>query len=213
MEGDLRARFVTHSGREARSIGAMRAHAAICLVFLGGMSSVAIADKGDEPPIHFEVGLNTRHFTAIDAGGENTAFRGESSDPSIEASAAVSVDLRFMRWLPRNFYAGLEAEVGKLEAFDHSNLAAAYAVVGSRVQVGFATLSVEMAAGQRKVRYGDGFDEESKLIAEPRVRGEMWLGPRVTLGGAIGTTLGSRDVWMAGVYVGVHSLVWGKSQP
>jgi hypothetical protein len=190
----------------------MRAHAAICLVFLGGMSSVAIADKGDEPPIHFEVGLNTRHFTAVN-GGENTAFRGEVSDASTEANTAVTVDLRFTRWLPRNFYAGLEAEVGKLDAFDHSNLAAAYAVIGSRVQVGFATLSVEMAGGQRKVRYADGLDDERKLVAEPRVRGEMWLSPRVTLGGAIGTTLGSRDVWMAGIYVGVHSLVWGKSQP
>jgi hypothetical protein len=209
----LRARFVTHSHPDARSIVAMRAHAAICLVFLGGMSSVAIADKGDEPPLHFEVGFNTRHFTAIDGAGENTAFRGESTDPSVEANTAVSLDLRFMRWLPRNFYAGLEAEVGKLDAFDHSNLAAAYAVFGSRVHVGFATLAVELAGGQRKVRYGDGLDEERKFIAEPRVRGEMWLSPRVTLGGAIGTTLGGRDVWMAGLYIGVHSLVFGKSQP
>lgn len=191
----------------------MRAHAAICLVFLGGMSSVALADKGDEPPIHFEVGLNTRHFTAVDTAGENTAFRSEGSDPTTEANTAVSVGIRFTRWLPRNFYTGLEAEVGKLDAFDHSNLAAAYAVVGSRVHVGFATLSVEMAGGQRKVRYGDGYDEERRWVAEPRVRGEMWLSPRVTVGGAIGTTLGGRDVWMAGFYVGVHSLVWGKSQP
>jgi hypothetical protein len=41
----------------------------------------------------------------------------------------------------------------------------------------------------------------------------MWLGPRVTLGAAIGTTLSEREVWMAGVYLGVHTLVGGKRQP
>lgn len=186
---------------------------AICVVFLGGLtSSVAIADnKKDEPPIHFELGLNTRHFTAVEAS-ENTAFRGEA-DASTEANTAVSVGLRFTRWFPRNLYAGIEGEVGKLDAFDHSNLAAAYAVFGARNTIGFASVFVEMAAGQRSVRFGDGAEEERKLVAEPRVRGEMWLGPRVTLGAALGTTLGSRDVWMAGVYIGVHSLVWGKSQP
>ena len=191
----------------------MLLRSSICLVLLGGLSSVAVADKGDEPPIHFEVGLNTRHFTATDKASDNTAFRGETSDPSADANTAVSVGIRFTRWLPRNFYAGIEGEVGKLDAFDHSNLAAAYAVFGARGHLGWSTLFVEMAAGQRKVRYGDGMDEERKLVAEPRVRGEMWLSPRVTLGAAIGTTLGSRDVWMAGVYIGVHSLVWGKSQP
>jgi hypothetical protein len=185
----------------------------MCLVFLvliGG--GVAQADKGDEPPIHFEVGLNTRHFTAVE-GDENAAFRGEAVDPSAEAQTAVSIGLRFTRWLPRNLYAGLEGEIGKLDAYDHSNLAGAYALFGARGQVGFASLFVEMAAGQRRIRFGDGAEEDRKMIAEPRVRGEMWLSSRITLSTAMGTTLGSRDVWMAGVYVGVHSLVWGKSQP
>lgn len=190
----------------------MMGRTAICLVFLTAMSSVAVADKNDEPPIHFEVGLNTRHFTAVDDAGENVAFRGEST-AATEANTAVSVALRFTRWLPYNFYAGLEGEVGKLDAFDHSNLAGTYAIFGARGDLGFASLFAELAAGQRAVRYGDGFDEDRTYIAEPRVRGEMWLGPRVTLGAALGTTLGSRDVWMAGVYVGVHSLVWGKKQP
>jgi len=185
---------------------------AICVVFLGGLtSSVAVADNKDEPPIHFELGLNTRHFTAVE-GTEGTAFRGEN-DPSTEANTAVSLGLRFTRWFPRNLYAGIEGEIGKLDAFDHSNLAAAYGLFGARHSMSFASLYVEMAAGQRSVRFGNGFEEERKLVAEPRVRGEMWLGPRVTLGAALGMTLGTRDVWMAGVYLGVHSLVWGKSQP
>jgi hypothetical protein len=181
----------------------------VLLVLTGG--GVAQADKGDEPPIHFEVGLNTRHFTAVE-GADNIAFRGEV-DPSAEAQTAVSVGLRFTRWLPRNLYAGLEGEVGKLDASARSNLAGAYALFGARGQVGFASLFVEMAAGQRSVRFGDGSDTDSKLVAEPRVRAEMWLSSRVTVGAALGSTLGARDVWMAGVYLGVHSLVWGKSQP
>lgn len=184
----------------------------MCLVLLVLTGGVAQADKGDEPPIHFEVGLNTRHFTAVE-GDENAAFRGEGVDPSAEAQTAVSVGLRFTHWMPRNLYAGLEAEVGKLDAFDHSNLAGAYALFGARGQVGFASLFVEMAAGQRRIRFGNGTEEDSKLIAEPRVRAEMWLSSRVTFGTALGATLGERHVWMAGFYFGVHSLVWGKSQP
>ncbi len=183
----------------------------MCLVLLVLTGGVAQADKGDEPPIHFEVGLNTRHFTAVE-GDENMAFRGEV-DPSTEAQTAVSIGLRFTRWLPRNLYAGIEAEVGKLDANERSNLAGAYGLFGARGQVGFASLFVEMAAGQRRIRFGDGSDEDSKLIAEPRVRAEMWLSSRVTFGAAMGTTLGERHVWMAGVYFGVHSLVWGKGQP
>lgn len=185
----------------------------MCMVILlvaGG--GVAQAEKGDEPPIHFEVGLNTRHFTAVE-GEENVAFRGEAGDPSAEAQTAVSVGLRFTHWMPRNLYAGIEGEIGKLDASSRSNLAGAYALFGARGQVGFASLFVEMAAGQRSIRFGDGSEEDSKLVAEPRVRAEMWLTSRVTVGAALGTTLGERDVWMAGLYLGVHSLVWGKSQP
>ena len=175
------------------------------------VSGAAHADK-PEPPVHFEVGFNTRHFTAVE-GEKDAAFRGEVSDPSTEANTAVSIDLRFTRWLPRNLYFGVEGEIGKLDAFDHSNLAGAYGLFGARGDIGFAQLFVEMAAGQRKVRFGNGFEEEAKLIAEPRVRMEMWVGPRVTLGGALGTTLGGRDVWMAGIYIGVHSLEYGHKQP
>jgi hypothetical protein len=187
------------------------ARSSMCLVLLVLTGGVAQADK-PEPPIHFEVGLNTRHFTAIE-GDEKMVFRGEAGDPSADAQTAVSVGLRFTRWLPRNLYAGLEAEVGKLDASARSNLAGAYALFGARGQVGFASLFVEMAAGQRSLRFGDGSDTQSKLVAEPRVRAEMWLSSRVTLGAALGSTLGARDVWMAGLYVGVHSLVWGKTQP
>jgi len=189
----------------------MSGRSAICLVSLGVVVPVARADKA-EPPVHFEVGLNTRHFTAV-TGAEHAAFRGEAIDPSTEANTAVSVGLRFTHWLPRNLYTGLEAEIGKLDAFDQSNLAGAYGLFGARGRLGWSSLYVEMAAGHRSVRYGDGLDEEGKLIAEPRVRAEMWLGPRVTLGAALGTTLGARDVWMAGVYLGVHSLVYGTGQP
>ena len=188
------------------------ARSSMCLVLLVLTGGVAQADKGDEPPIHFEVGLNTRHFTAVE-GDENVAFRGEAGDPSAEAQTAVSIGLRFTRWLPRNLYLGIEGEIGKLDASASSNLAGTYGLFGARGQIGFASLFVEMAAGQRSIRFGDGAEDDSKLVAEPRVRAEMWLSSRVTLGAALGSTLGARDVWMAGVYVGVHSLVWGKSQP
>src|SRR5215207_10250827 len=94
----------------------------VSILLLGG--GVAHADFS-EPPVHFELGLNTRHFTATE-GDDNAAFRGEVTDPSSEAQTAVSVSLRFTHWTPRNLYLGVEGEIGKLDAFDHSNLAGVY---------------------------------------------------------------------------------------
>jgi len=66
-------------------------------------------------------------------------------------------------------------------------------------------------AGRRWIRYAlDGTQDAALMMAEPRVRGEMWLSPILTLGGAVGATLSERNVWMAGIYLGVHSSDFDK---
>jgi hypothetical protein len=175
-------------------------------------SSIAAADR-PEPPVQFELGINTRRFTA--APQQETAFRGGESDPTMATHTALTADLRFTRWLPWNTFFGVEGEVGRMPDYEGSNLAGAYGVVGARGDLGFTTLAVELASGWRSVRYSleSGTEEQGKFVVEPRVRATMWASERVTIGAAIGSTLGERSVFMGGLYVGVHSLVWGKKKP
>src|SRR5688500_5553589 len=111
------------------------------------VSSTAFADK-KEPPVQFELGLNTRHFAS--SGDAETAFRGEV-DPAMDAQTAVSADLRFTRWMPWNTFIGVEGEIGKLTSHSGSTLAGTYGLVGARFDVGPVILAAELAAGWRTV--------------------------------------------------------------
>ncbi len=173
------------------------------LVLICLSETVASAERPKEPQVEFQIGFNVRQFAATP--GEMTAFRGQASEPAIEAGVARTFSLRFTRRFRHGFWLGGEAETGVL-AEPGSNLAGAYGVAGVRGMLGTrVALAVELAAGPRWVRYASELDDVAKVIAEPRVRAEVWVHPQWTLGGAIGSTLGGGDVWMAGVYVGVHS--------
>lgn len=174
------------------------------------MSSIASAEPR-EPPVQFEVGLNTRHFTS--AADDQSAFRGEMDTSAYDAQSAVTMGLRFTRWLPMHMVAGIEGEIGRMPAYSGSNLAGAYGIFGARFDMGSAELSAEMAGGVRSVRYNLEMGDERKIVFEPRVRAQIWAGPRMTVGAAVGATLEDRTVWMAGVYIGVHSLVYGRTTP
>ena len=89
------------------------------------------------------------------------------------------------------------------------------ATVGLRGTSSFGSLGVEFAGGVRAVSYSfdsqfPGFAESSNItavsaVAEARVRGELWLGPWVTAGVEVGTSVLEKDAWMGGVYLGVHT--------
>ena len=156
--------------------------------------------------MQLEVGFNTRHFNAD--SDAKTAFRttGEM-DPAMNASSAVSTSLRFTGAAFTNAFFGFEGEAGALVGHPHSNLAGAYGVGGGRGVLGPVRLSAELVAGRRWVRYSlAGIrTDPAKWIAEPRVRADLWLGSRVTFGGAIGATLDDQMVWIAGIDLGLHS--------
>lgn len=163
----------------------------------------------------FEVGLNTRQFDTSD--GKQVAFRESNAAGSSEAGTAsidgpgggtaVSTSMRFIGRTSFNTFVGIEGEAGTLLGHNGSNLAGAYGVVGARGELSSVRLAVETVAGQRWVRYTlDGSrTDPSTFVVEPRVRADLWLGPQVTLGAAVGATLGDRSVWMAGVYLGFSS--------
>jgi hypothetical protein len=183
------------------------------LVVVGGLVGLSTAASADnrEPPVHFEIGINTRHVSAS-AATEHAAFRseeGSATDDGTPGGTGVTASLRFTKWMRWNTFAGLEAETGALSQ-PSSNVAGMYGVFGARGELGKVTLAVELAPGKRWIRYGLQDSTHEAYVVEPRVRAQTWLSPRFTLGAAAGATVtGDVHVWMAGVYVGVHSLDYG----
>lgn len=100
---------------------------------------------------------------------------------------------------------GGEAETGRFAGQDGSNIAGGYAVAGARAPLRLGALSAELAGGWRSLRDSIDAPDHSMYILEPRVRGELWLNPQLTLGAAAGAEVGGQHAWMAGVYIGVHS--------
>lgn len=178
---------------------------ASCLVVVAIVGH-ADADRHSERPVCFEVGINTRHFAPAD--DDQIAFRStEPPDASLGEGTAISTSIRFTARTAYNTFVGVEGEAGALVGHEGSNLAGAYGVAGARGDLGPVQLGVELVTGRRWVRYelaGLRTDPQT-WITEPRVRADLWLGPNVTLGGAIGATLSERSVWMAGIYLGVNS--------
>lgn len=183
------------------------------VLVLGCLSaSPALADDGKRP-MQLEVGINTRHWQPP-SDNSRVAFR-STTGPAVVAdepdSTAVSTSIRFTGKTRYNTFLGAEGEVGSLVGRDGSNLAGFYGVAGAHGDLGSFRVGAEMVAGRRWVRYAlDGSTDAAATIAEPRVRGELWVSPRWTLGGAVGATLGDRPVWMAGIYLGVHSSDYAK---
>ncbi len=180
-------------------------------VVLSGLGCVfattAFANPRGENPMQFEFGVNTRQFEATE--GERVAFRTMSPqpvDPAEASNSALTMSLRFTGRTAYNMFFGVEGEVGEILGLNDSNVAGAYGIAGARADVGRLRMGIEMAAGRRWIRYAlDGREDASVMMAEPRVRADLWVSPRFTLGGAAGATLGERSVWMAGVYIGLHS--------
>lgn len=164
----------------------------------------------DEPPVHFEVGLNARHFGASDR--PQAAFRtatGAMIEQGTPGGSGVTVGLRFTKWMRWNLFSGIELETGTLTE-PSSNVAGAYGLAGMRHRVGPLAVSAELAPGKRWVRYELYGKDHERYMMETRVRAETWLSPRLTVGGAVGATVtGDTSVWMAGAYIGIHSLDFG----
>jgi hypothetical protein len=92
-------------------------------------------------------------------------------------------------------------------------------VVGLHGATGFGGLGVELAGGLRAISYSFQSNyhncEQGTSItalaaaAEARARGELWLGPWLTAGVVIGTSVLERGTWMGGLYLGLHTRAFG----
>ncbi|MBP8808278.1 MAG: hypothetical protein KBG48_09720 [Kofleriaceae bacterium] len=182
---------------------------------VGALASGCLFDpQAGKGPARFHVGPNARSLSvpasepsataAASAAGQRSASPAPSSGE--QHLSANSVALQFTMATAYGFYAGAEAETGRLGQ-PGSNLAVASAIVGVDQDLGFGSVGAELAVGWQSVRYDRGDQEHGAMVGEPRIRGQVWIAEQWTLGAAVGTRLSRErsDEWMAGAYLGVHS--------
>ena len=164
------------------------------------------------PSVFIDTGMHVRSLPVMVYG----------SGMAQRASAMAAMgELRVGVDLPLHLYAAGEVELGSATAPDTGDLSAlrtdgemstgsasgmflgGYGVLGARFGTHAGLLALEAAAGARHV--SGLITDASTGVVEARARAEVWLGPWITLGGTLGTSVLERGDWMTGVYVGLHS--------
>jgi hypothetical protein len=153
----------------------------------------------------------------VDAGAD--ARRVPLTLGGSSAFAAASV-LRVGMALTPHMYAALEGELGGITSVTGATgsgtvggtYLGGFGVVGARVARGPSLLALEVAGGGRDVQSSGMPLAVHGLDVETRARGEVWLGPWLTVGAALGTSVQERGDWMASVYLGMHSHAFAGSR-
>lgn len=176
----------------------------LALVVIGSLAMGCAMDRHrHDRPTRLQLGASSRHFASPPS--DPVALRATGSPDAAGAPAAAATGTaQFTMTTRYHAYLGGELEAGAFLDRSGSNVAGAYGVAGAEHGSRFGSLAIEVAAGWRGLRYGLGEDTINQMIVEPRLRGQLWISPLLTLGAAAGTTLGD-NAWMAGLYLGVHS--------
>jgi len=184
----------------------------LALVALACTTAGCLWDKKSaDRPARLHMGFNTRRVVMEPPKRDYTGgVLARTTDPGEtetagEAKTGVTGSAQFTMAYRRGFYMGGEIEAGPLGR-SGSFFGGAYGVAGAETASGRGSLSVELIAGRRWVRYELGADDVASLALEPRVRGQLWLGPQVSFGGVIGANaVPGEQGWMAGIYLGIYS--------
>lgn len=177
-------------------------------VLLALVTTACVFDRAKDRPTRLRIGAATRELASPSAPPPVLRQVVQTQEPPALTGAQTGVGQFTQRFLGV-LYAGGELETGRMNVAS-SNFAGAYGVVGMEQAVGPGSLGLELVAGWRGLRVGSLENEQNFFVAEPRVRGELWIGEQFTLGAALGTTLDQRGSWMLGVNLGIHSSAFGR---
>lgn len=172
----------------------------------------------ESPYVSVHVGLTLRHLPRADTPSRALAARSVTEEP-LQPQASADTSLGFVERvtvaIARRVYLGFEAEFGDLDLRESDPgtqhlVAGGVGLGGLQGGIGIGVLGVEVAGG------GHVFDTDGEIggsrvtgVLEVRGRLDLWLGPWVTIGGTLGTSLIEQGNWMAGVSFGVHSQSFG----
>ncbi len=165
-----------------------------------------------DAPARLRVGPAVRHFSAPVTSSRGPAAFRETTTPTppalTEAHQAALASIQFTMRSNRYLYSGGEVETGVLDT-PGSSAAGVYGLVGASLPLLGGTLAGELVGGYRTVRYAIDTPDIGSLVLEPRLRGEVWISPRLTLEASTGFTVGDQRVWLVGVGLGIHSHDFG----
>ena len=164
-----------------------------------------------DPPTRLQLGVRGRHFaTAAPADGATSARTAAGATEAAPSIDGVLGNAHFTMATRYHAYLGGEVEVGTLGT-PGSNAAAVSAIAGAEGMSHFGSVGVELAGGWRTMRYSTEGENASSYGVEPRVRGEIFVGPQISLGALAGAGLRERT-WMAGLFLGIHSHDYGEAR-
>jgi hypothetical protein len=169
----------------------------------------AWGDNLHEPYFVVESGLNYRHFADLvdPPTTERTVGGGEPTTTARRHDTALTIDERFVRRLDPALYTALDFEFGNLMmgTAPRDLEADALASIGVRANLGPVMLAGELAGGGRFYTYAGQDTMHGAGVVEARARGAVWLGPWVSVGAMVGTSLITSGEWVAGGFIEFHS--------
>lgn len=166
--------------------------------------------RREDRPARVRFGVTT-HRLSSETGDQLTSARGSEPMPTSTKAApstAITGSAQFTMAWRGPMYFGVEAEGGAM-ARSGSNYAGGYGVIGAESDLKLGSIAVEVVAGRRWMRRDTESADVASFVIEPRLRAQFWVTPQLTFGAAVGATPIDRSV-MAGVFLGVHSSVFGS---
>jgi len=166
----------------------------------------------EAPYMVITFGVNIRHLppdpeTATSRSTVSTAAESAGNDPSYSFMEQIAISLtRFM-------HLGLEIEISptgdETPPGRRTYAAGSQLVFGLHGSTRLLKLGIELAGGGRIVDTHRANGGQEEVVLEARARGDLWLTPWLTVGGAIGKSLIDPNDWVMGMYVGAHSYSFG----
>ncbi|HUJ63831.1 MAG TPA: hypothetical protein VLX92_35265 [Kofleriaceae bacterium] len=176
------------------------------------------------PPLLLDLAFRVRQLPLAAGPGivpsppPGTAARTATGSASTPSAALLTTTALRLAFGNGPAYLGLEGELGTIESAagnDTPNLTGSmiggYLVGGLRATSRSGSMGVEVAGGVRSL--SDPLatvQAEHTGVLELRARGELWVGPWLSVGAMAGTSIVESGDWMAGVFVGVHSRAYGS---
>ncbi len=160
-----------------------------------------------DPYVFVDVGFDVREL----AQPTSTAIARTTAPiaPAASSQRVVTFDERIGFDLVHRLYAAFDFELGDFDVERPSNIfvLGGTGSLGLRATLGFVALAGELTGGVLETSLSTRAATDVAGIAEARVRADVWLGPWITVGAFVGTSVLERDERLAGIYLGVHT--WG----
>jgi hypothetical protein len=168
-----------------------------------------------EPEVFVQVGMTFRHFAAAPKAGTARTTSPQPTHNKGAGNTAWLFDERIGTPIAGALFTAFDFELGNFDperTDDRGFVVDGMISLGLQGSIGAVTIGGEVAGGVMRSSFPAEVEEHTSALLEARARGELWIAPWVTLGGAAGTSLLDKGDWMFGLYLGVHTWAYAGSR-